>query len=241
MITIVNAAVLVSLLSTAFVISQETNQANPAQRKFNMPYNFESEAEVFSLRVKRIGYDYQKYLVPTGNFTASKVSSDFDANFQTLMNGDQNSKTVCQEVLQDFADEQDTVFEVSTNSCHQYPMSQEEKAKSVREVIDETNDPFNNKKLTYFGLKQPDWNTTDTGHYYIFAVMDKNGTISNQVFYSAKTGLIRYTALYIDRENGFMIDNKNDVKETKFKQADFEIKQCESKFANEITQTQYLY
>eukprot|EP00347_Sterkiella_histriomuscorum_P002551 403367716 len=235
--TIVNAAVLVSLLSTAFVNTQETNQADPAYRKFNMPYNYESEAEVFYLREKKLGYDWQSYLVPTGNFTAFKVSSDFDANLGTFMTGNQNSKTVYQEVLQDFADEQDTVFEASSNSCKQHPRPSEEKAKSVREIIDELNDPFNNKNLTYLGLDQTNWNTTDTGLYHIFGETD-GFKISNQVFYSAKTGLLRYTNLYFDQEHSFVIDYKNSIKETKFTEADFEIKQCEGKFIDQSAKIQ---
>eukprot|EP00347_Sterkiella_histriomuscorum_P014125 403362072 len=228
------AAVLFSLLSTVFVTSQYTRPENRPiyQRKFNKPYNHVIESEQFDIKELDTAQGIKKVLVSTGKFSLTKVSSDLDITHQFSWVEVGNQNVTYSENVYDFADGTVTAFDSTKNTCEQYPIP-EIYQKSERENVDEENDPFNSTS-TYYGLKKVNWNSSDTDFYYIF------GTNLAQQYYSERTGLQRYSAIYLSYQDPQVYDYKDSIKEAYFTEEDFVITQCEGKFHNNTSKVEYL-
>eukprot|EP00347_Sterkiella_histriomuscorum_P018353 403345832 len=190
-----------------------------AARTFNIPPQFSGVGEIFQL-------NQDGTLSDTQGFTLMKASTDLNLALNSLGQWKADAtgakvQSFTEQNFQDFAGGFGMDYKSSTQVCDQYNIPSEQ---SVEEVISGLNNPYDDKSLTFLAQKPALWDKSED--FYIFN-RGSGDNVSQQVYYSDKTGLLRYSVLY-QTSTVFVFDLGEvfKVPESDLLPRDFMIKEC---------------
>ena len=210
------------LLISGFILAQ-CGFISTASRKFNIPDTFSGTGDVFSL-----GAD-GKTLTETQDFIQMRISVDLDLASNSLgkWTTDASGKKVQTFVEQNFMDYYGGFgidYKPSRSEvCDQYDIPSDQ---HVEELLDNMNNPYQDSTLVFAGIQTAPWNHDESFHVFN-RVSAQDKSVTQQIYYSEKTGLLRYSVL-LPPNDPTVFDFKNVfvAPQTELRPRDFAIKEC---------------